>query len=130
MRGIGQTFVEQINGLWYAHTSTGIGRRADAPTDDAIEIDAQRGGGSDRTSNYSIVYGTVLLPTVARIESTIADGRVQAADPVAATFAIILTGSVQTSLVRAFAPDGAPVYQHDLQPLNPVGPSHRSWCAG
>lgn len=121
MRGIGQTFVEQINGLWYAHTSTGVGRRADAPPDGAIEFDAQRASGSDPTSNYSIVYGKALQPAVARIQTTFADGRVQEARPVAEIFAIIVPGSVQTCLVRSFAADGTLLDQHDLQPLAPCG---------
>lgn len=119
VQGLGHTFVEQLDGRWYAHASNWSGRRAAPNPEEVIDIGFNRGGGSDPASNYSIVYGRALIPEVAAVEVTFANGVTQQARPHNTIFAVILPGAVMACELRALAADGTVLRSQDLQPVQP-----------
>lgn len=119
VEGIGHTFVEQIDGKWYAAGSQWVGRR-DRPTpEEVVEVGTNSGGGSDPRSQYSIVYGEALTPNVAAVQVTFAGGITEQARLSDGFFAAIVPGAVMACEARVLAADGTMLREVDLQPAQP-----------
>lgn len=115
---VGYTFVDLRNLKWYAYSSSWAG--SPEPLDPAhyVEIGSNSGGGSDATSNFSIVYGRVLTQEVATIEVTFEDRHTQRDQPKNGIFAVVTPGVLKACELRLFGPDGNLLHERDLQPFD------------
>lgn len=119
VEGMGHTFVEQIDGKWYAAGSQWVGRRDRPKPEEVVEVGANSGGGSDPRSQYSIVYGEVLTPEVAAVQVTFAGGVIEQARLHDGVFAAIVPGTAMACEAQVVAADGTVLRQVDLQPVQP-----------
>lgn len=114
---IGQTFVEQRKGKWYAYASTGVGLSLHPDPRHFVEM-GSGSGSSDPESNYSIIYGKVIAPGVAAVEVTFQNGIKQHDRPKNNIFAIIIPGLVETCDLRVFDAQSQELYRRDLDPFD------------